>query len=321
MKSKTMLCIGLIFLFAFASFAMADPLIFATGQAKKGYSKVYANVNAVCGSHVPMKERVTDGGLANLTDLASKEATVGIASYGVFMSMSGTDDTIARLKGVVQLNSQLVHIIVNENGYVTGRTCSGKVVLGKCWGSWVNQTKVINKVEDLNGITMGAVGSGSVVGRTLFKKLNINVAIRDIDKDNEALAALARGEIAAVMTTAAYPAGPVSAIKQGSGFKLLSWNLPAPTGYKLVKKNYKNMGAFGVAFLAEPNILFARPVDPNGDIGNKITALQTCIKNNFRRFKDGDGFEQSWNDSMTTNVPDDIAPWNGGTVRSGKKQK
>jgi TRAP-type uncharacterized transport system substrate-binding protein len=302
---------------AFSGFAQAQSLAFATGEAKKGYSKVFANINDVCNASVPLKEVNTNGGLDNLTALADKSATVGISQIDTWLSLSGGDEAIGRLKGVASLNSNLMHIVVNKAGYEAGQQCSGRQIGGVCAGKREAVSKLIEKDTDLKGLRVAVVGSAQVLARTyLNKKLNLGLDLVDVDAaegksgDARAFAMLASKQVQAVITMAAYPSGPVSALKPESGFTLAQFTQQGSAGMRVVKKNYKNLGSFNVAMLSVPNILWARPVDPNGATGQQISALKACITANLKRFQDEEGFEPSWADA-TLALPDEVPPWTG----------
>ena len=319
---KSRIIAGIVLLLVLCSNSFAQSLAFASGEKGKGYSKIFANVNDVCNASVPLKEFNTGGGLDNLTVLADKGATVGLSQIDTWQSLSNNgDEAIGRLKGVISLNSNLLHIIVQQAGFQkqTGTQCSVPEVFGKCAGTRtpVFQAVVITKDTDLKGLTVAAVGSAQLLARTyLSKKLELELDVKDVDaaggKSGDALAIemLKTGKVQAVITMAAYPSGPVSAIKQADGLSLANFTKQVSGGYKVVKKNYKGMGAFNVPFLAVPNILWARPVDPNGPIGQQISGLKACITANLKRFQDEDGFEPSWADA-TLVLPDDIPAWTG----------
>jgi len=315
MKNLKKIALGTLLL-ASVCVASAQSLTVATGEAKKGFSKLFANINDVCGTTVPLKELNTNGGLENVGELANKNAVLGLVPVDIYQTMEKTDDAIGRLKAVMSLNSNLLHVVVSSAGYQyqEGRVCDGKELFGKCTGDWkpVVKTKVITTMEDLKGRKVAAVGSAQVLARSYFnKKLGYGMDVRDVDPDAKAFELLKKGEVDAVLTMAAYPAGGVSALKQDSGLTLVDFNLPASGVYKVTSKNYKNLGVYGRKFLAVPNLLMARPVDPNGETGQQITRLKACISSNLKKMQDETGFEPSWSDVTTTAVPDEVPTWTG----------
>lgn len=317
MKSRILACIVLLLS---VNGVFAQSLSFATGEAKKGYSKLYANINELCNAAVPLKEVNTNGGLDNITTLVDKGATVGISQIDTWQSLSGGDEAIGRLKAVASLNHNLMHIVVQKDGFNAGRQCTGKEVMGKCiTGDWQPVKKVIEKDTDLKGLTVAAVGSAQVLARTyLNKKFGFGIEVTDVDAkagksgDQVAFDLLKDGKVQAVITMAAYPAGSTSVggLKPTDGLMLANFTQQVGGGFRVVKKNYKNIGAYNVPFLAVPNMLWARPVDPNSPTGQQITALKACLTANLKKLQDDEGFEPSWADA-TLVLPDDVPAWTG----------
>jgi TRAP-type uncharacterized transport system substrate-binding protein len=312
---KLLTCVALS---ACAFAAVAETLTIATGEPKKGYSKIFADMNNICGKQSSLQEVNTAGGLDNLSELASKKAHLGMVQVDVFQAMEKTDDAIGRLKAVMSLNSNLLHIVVNQAGYAveTGKECSGRLLMGKCvTGDWrpVVTNKIIEKIDDLKGANVAAVGSAQVLARRYLngEGLKLGLNIIDTEKDAQAFADLKAGKVQAVLTMAAYPSGPINGLKQADGFTLVNWTRPATGVYKTAKKNYKNVGAFGVTFLASPNLLMVRPIDPNGEVGKQITRLKSCLTTNLRTLQEGADFEPSWAEATNLAAPDDIAAWSG----------
>lgn len=303
----------------------AQSLTVATGPTKKGYSNLFANINAVCGKTVPLEELNTGGGLDNLGEMATKKAELGIVQVDVFQGMEKTDDAIGRLKGLMSLNYNLLHIVVNANGFQvkTGAMiCDGREILGACTGERkpVYSQVVVKSEMDLKGLTVGAVGSAQLVVRKLLNdRLKLNVQVKDIEKDVDAFNMLKAGTIHAVLTVAAAPHGLLKDFKQTDGLSLAAWTSAPGSSYKIIKKNYKNLGVFGVPFLAAPNLMMTRPVDPNSEVGMKITALRQCMQKNIGALKEGKTYEASWEDVSALTPPDDISAWSGVAVGSKKK--
>ena len=97
--------------------APSNALRVATGKKGKGYSKLFANINAVCGDKVAMTEVETEGGLQNLTTLAANQADLGFAQLDTLQDMKASDDAIGALQAVLPLNMNLLHIVGRADGY------------------------------------------------------------------------------------------------------------------------------------------------------------------------------------------------------------
>lgn len=330
-KKSSVLAIVIATLFASSAFAASPSIKIATGKAGKGYSKIYSNINKFCGDQVPSEELNTNGGFDNIVALTDKVATLAPVPVDVYQALASTDDAVGRLKGIMMLNSNMLHIVVMKSGYTYGyddandKYCDGKEAFGKCvTGDWKPKhktgTKVITSVADLKGLRVAAVGSAQVLARRLFNtKMGYNLDIQNIDPDAKAFEALKKGEVKAVLTTAAYSrTGPIAELPASSGFTLVEFDQAASAPYKLVKKNYKNLGIFGRQFLTVPNMLMARPIDPASDVGQQITKYKACVNANLSKLQADEDTEPSWSDVNSTALPDDIPSWSG--VAPSKKK-
>lgn len=330
---------GVLLALGAAQWAWAEPLSFASAPAGQGYSKVFANLNAVCGAKVPMQEVNTASGLENLMALSEKTATLGVAQYDTWLALSSGDESIAKLRGLATVGYNLMHIVVLAAGVTKaeGRQCvGGKEIFGKCiWGEWKeNSSTTFFKTElQLKGHKVAAVGAAQGLARAFLNtKLELDLTVIDVaaqpgkSAESVALDKLKSGEVQAVIFMGSHPEATISALKNGDKandkFALASFYGNGGNGMKIIKKNYKNLNAFNTAFLAVPNILWVRPVEPNGDTGKQINELKTCLSNNLQTLQDKEGFESGWAEASMT-MPDDVPVWthssNSATTLKAKK--
>jgi TRAP-type uncharacterized transport system substrate-binding protein len=80
-----------------------NSLRIATGKKGKGYSKLFADLQTICGSKVALSEVETEGGLQNLTTLASNQADLGFAQIDTLFDMKDTDENIGSFLAVLPL--------------------------------------------------------------------------------------------------------------------------------------------------------------------------------------------------------------------------
>lgn len=323
MKLKTIAFVAIAFACAAPALAAPPTLKFATGKAEKAYSKLYGNINTYCGDVVPTEELNTAGGFENVGVLTDKVATLAFAPIDVYQAMLNTDDAVGMLRGVMSLNSNMLHIVVKKSGFTydyedpNDKYCDGKEIFGKCTGDWKpkkkSATKVITTVEDLKGLKVAAVGSAQVLARSYFnKKLGYNLDIENVNEDKDAFAMLDKGEVKVVLTTLAYTnTGLISKLDPKKGYTLVDFNLAPTPPYKVLKKNYKNLGIFGRQFLTVQNVLFARPIDPSSEAGTQVTKLKACINDKLGKLKSDDGTEPSWSDVTSTDLPEGVPSWSG----------
>lgn len=270
--------------------APSNALRVATGKKGKGYSKLFANINAVCGDKVPLTEVETEGGLQNLTALAANQADLGFAQLDTLQDMKSSDDAIGALQAVMPLNMNLLHIVANAEGYSYK---TEKKMLGMMGGDTV--TLPVAKFSDLKGLPVAVVGSARALGRVLDRRGAMGLLFVDVETDEQALAKLEKGQVAAILSTSGWPSGPIQKLKRNSGLRLLPFDLVVQPPYQLVKKNYENLDTFNMGFLAAPNLLVTRAFSASGVNGRAVGALQSCIQKNLLNLQEGQ-FEPAWRD-------------------------
>ena len=271
----------------------------ATGKHGKGYSKLFADIQSVCGSQVQMCEVETEGGLENLTTLSSNQADLGFVQLDTLASMKDSDASIGALQAVLSLNANLLHIVVRNNGFSTE---GPKRLGGLLAGETVN--KAVNGLSDLKGGTVAVVGSAQKLGRIVIRDHQLDMRVIDVATDEQALTMLKAGQVDAVFSTSGWPNGPIAKLKRESGLTLVNFDHAGPSE-KTVKKNYANLGAYDVSFLTAPNLLVTRPFSAKGPNGKNVATLQGCILKNLSALQEG-RFEPGWQEVKT---PNDTAGW------------
>jgi TRAP-type uncharacterized transport system substrate-binding protein len=268
----------------------SNALRIATGKKGKGYSKLFANINAVCGDKVALTEVETEGGLQNLTTLAANQADLGFAQLDTLQDMKSSDDGIGALQAVLPLNMNLLHIVGRTEGY---RYRGERKLGGLLGGDMV--TVAADKFSDLKGLPVAVVGSARALGRVLDRRNAMGFVFVDVETDEQGLAKLNAGQVAAMLSTSGWPSGPVQKLKRDSGLRLIQFDMTVQPPYQLVKKNYENLDTFNHAFLAAPNLLVTRPFTASGTNGRAVSTLQTCIQKNLINLQEGQ-FEPAWRD-------------------------
>lgn len=268
----------------------SNALRIATGKKGKGYSKLFANINAVCGDKVALTEVETEGGLQNLTTLAANQADLGFAQLDTLQDMKSSDDGIGALQAVLPLNINLLHIV----GRVEGYRYRGERKLGGLLGGDM-VTVAADRFSDLKGLPVAVVGSARALGRVLDRRNAMGFVFVDVETDEQGLAKLNAGQVAAMFSTSGWPSGPIQKLKRDSGLRLIQFDMAVQPPYQLVKKNYENLDTFNHAFLAAPNLLVTRPFTASGTNGRAVSALQNCIQKNLINLQEGQ-FEPAWRD-------------------------
>jgi len=266
----------------------------ATGKKGKGYSKLFANIHAVCGAQVALTEVETEGGLQNLTTLAANQADLGFALLDTLQDMKSSDEAIGALQAVLPLNMNLLHIVGRSDGY----SYKTERKLGGLMGGDTVHVPVA-KFSDLKGLPVAVVGSARALGRVLDRRNAMNLQFVDVETDEQALTKLKAGEVAGVFSTSGWPSGPVQKLKRDSGLRLVQFDMAVQPPYQLIKKNYENLDAFNHAFLAAPNLLVTRPFTATGANGRALATLQHCIQKNLLNLQEGQ-YEPAWREVRST---------------------
>jgi hypothetical protein len=268
----------------------SNALRVATGKKGKGYSKLFADINAVCGTQVSLTEVETEGGLQNITTLEANQAELGFVQLDTLQDMKSSDEAIGDLQAVMPLNMNLLHIVSRAEGY------SYKAEK-KLWGLRDGETVTLplSQYSDLKGLPVAVVGSARALGRVLNRRNAMNFQFVDVETDEQGLSKLRAGEVAAMFSTSGWPSGPIQKLKRDSGLQLLPFDASVQPPYQLVKKSYENLDTFNKSFLAAPNLLMTRSFSPTGANGRAVASLQRCIQKNLVNLQDGQ-FEPAWRD-------------------------
>ena len=269
--------------------APGNALRIATGKKGKGYSKLFANINAVCGDKVALSEVETEGGLQNLTTLAANQAELGFVQIDTLQDLRVSDEAIDALQAVLPLNMNLLHILASTGGY-SYKTEKKYLLMG---GDTVNVP--VANFSDLKGLPVAVVGSARALGRVLDRSNAMGLQFVDVETDEQALAKLNAGKVAAVFTSSGWPSGPVQKLKRNNGLLLVKFDMPVKPPYQLVKKNYENLDTFNHSFLAAPNLLVTRAFSASGVNGRAVATLQSCIQKNLVNLQEGQ-YEPAWRD-------------------------
>ncbi len=262
----------------------------ATGAKGKGFSRVFADMQAVCGTQVALLEVNTEGGLQNLSVLSENRADLGFVQTDTLRDMKATDDAIGRLQSVMPMNANLLHVVARRDGYPR----RGVVPLvGPLNHSWFNQR--IDRFSDLRGLAVAVVGSARKLGRTLDQAHDLRLRLVDVETDEIAIAKVKSGEVAAMLTTSGWPSGPVQRLGRADGLKLIGYDLAVQPPHRKVRKNYDNLDAWDVEFLAAENLLVSRPFSAGGPKARAVQALQDCVLRNLTALQEG-AYEPAWRD-------------------------
>jgi TRAP-type uncharacterized transport system substrate-binding protein len=270
-------------------------LSLATGKPDKGFSKLFRDIQAVCGEEVQICEVHSEGGLQNATLLAANQADLGFVQIDTLQSLKQSDENIAALLAVMPANANLLHIVVRTDGF----SIEGERKLGFLWRQ-APAVRLIAKFSDLKGLPVALVGSAQLVGRLLEKRFAHGMRFIDVDTDEQALDKLRTGEVAAMFSMSGWPSGTLGELKRESRFTLVPFDLSPEPPQRLIRKNYPNLGVFNNVFLAAPNLLVSRPFKADGTKGGQVARLKACILRNLDTLQEG-SFDPAWKELTNPN--------------------
>lgn len=255
-----------------------------TGPAGKGYSKLFSDINKVCGGVVSVCEVNTAGGLDNMTGLSTNEQDIGFTQIDIAMNMQNGDENIKELLAVMAVNNNYLHMVVSSTGFG---------VETKKWGGLSKDVSVefIKKASDLRGKTVVLVGSAQLLGRKLNDQLGMGMTMIDAKSDRDAFDMVKKGQAHAAWSVSGWPSGPVYNLSSNENLTLVPFDLNIQPPYVVKPVNYKNLGVYNVQSLGIPNVLMTRPF--KGEKVVMVSKLKNCIKSNLVKLQEG-SYQPAW---------------------------
>jgi TRAP-type uncharacterized transport system substrate-binding protein len=259
----------------------------AGGPPGKVYELMVRDIQAVCGSQIRICPVQSTGGLQNVSILAANEADLGIVQVDILKEMS-TDENIGNLQAVMPLHANLLHVLALAEGSLVG-----PAVIAGFAVPLTDHRQVMSKFSDLRGMRIAAVGSAQLMARTLDRQLGYGMTIIAVENDEQGLQALRAGDVQAVFTLGGWPLPAVASLPNDGRLILVDYDLnPTPPQVK-VKRNYQNLAAYNLTFLGTPNVLVSRPFKAGGTMGNRVVALQSCLRDRLEDLQEGH-YQAGW---------------------------
>lgn len=276
---------------AFAATAIAEEtsssgsLRIGSGPDGKVYQLLVQDMRSVCGNQVQITNVQSVGGIPNLMKLSANEVDLGIVQLDTLLALGKDgDENIQNFQAVMPLHTNLLHIVSLRSGYSVGELTDSLLPWNR---KDTREIRRVDKFSDLKGLTVAAVGSTILLGQRLNTMLGYGMKLVKAENDDEAVKWLKEGRVYAYFTDGGWPLPSIARYKSDSGLQMVSFDLPAPDQFLIVKRNYENLGAFKIHFLGSPNLLVTRPFKPNGEFGRKVVTLQNCLIKNLENLQEG----------------------------------
>lgn len=258
--------------------APSNALRIGSGPEGKVYQLLVRDMQAVCGNEVPIVNVSSVGGIPNLMALSASQIDLGIAQLDTFREIARDgDESVQTLQAVMPLHINLLHILSLKEGSKTSQSV---------WNTF-DKPSIFSRFSELKGATIAVVGSTMLLGQRLNAQLGYGMDLRRAETDDDAVKLLRENKVQAVFTDGGWPLPTISRHKADSGLQLVQYDLPAQPPFSVVKRTYQDLDAFKMPFLGSPNLLLTRPFNPNGELGKRVAALQSCLLRHLEELQEG----------------------------------
>lgn len=296
-----------------AQAAECNGLKVATGPAGKGYARLFADMQQVCGRTVAMCELPTSGGLDNLHAMSANEADIGFAQVDTWADMQMSNENIAGLQAVLSLNFNYLHVVVAANGFaVAGESRFGGLLRGK------PQYVLMERFSSLRGQRVAVVGSTALLGRKLEQRLRYGLHFVDVETDDQAFQLVTSGKVAAALTVSGWPSGTVGALKPDDRLSLAPFDAPSDAPYVVRPVSYRGLGVYNTNMLAAPNVLLSRPF--KGAKASQVAALKACVASHMLELQE-DSYSPGWKEIKSLDKTWGIPPFKGAVAPAKTDRK
>jgi TRAP-type uncharacterized transport system substrate-binding protein len=231
--------------------------------------------------------RGSTGGADNVQALVERKIDAGIVQADVLSYMMIKEPMVAKkIRSLVALHSNYLHIFVLKNGYLEDR------------GTFKRKQKiVISNMRDLAGRKVAAFGSAPITAKNINEKLGLKMRLVEVGTKEEGLAMLNKGEVAAFFALGGKPIPWVD--KEVDGNITLANVDPADieklkSQYYPGQLTYKKLGVLGLSTVAVRNELLVW--DFTGQRAQQLLQVRKFFKDNLNDIKDSRGAHPAWQD-------------------------
>jgi hypothetical protein len=157
----------------------------------------------------------------------------------------------------------------------------------------LGEFKVFGKLSDLRKMKVAVAGSAVLSGQTLDAQLGYGMGFVEAANDDEALALLRADKVQAAFLTGGWPYASIAKQPSNSDLMLAVADVSVAPPSAIVKRDYPNLAAYGLAFIAAPNLLLTRPFKAGGEKARHVDTLRRCIKSHMDELQEGD-YSRVW---------------------------
>jgi TRAP-type uncharacterized transport system substrate-binding protein len=259
----------------------AKPFRVGQGSVTGTYTEAFVELSSACSTEsLPLEPLFPDGkgdGANNLEALVNSKAQAAFVRNDVIF-WQGQNGQLGNIKTLFTLWPETVHLLALSNS---------KIVVGKTLG-FGGQPKVFNTITDLAGYRLGAVGANQITANVIKSQTQIQFDIIPISDGKAAIAALAAGQVEAVLFAAGKPLPILE--KLDATYKLLA--IPPDVAhrvdmvYRPATITYSNLAqAFNVPTV-EADSVFVTKVFNTESKRQQLAELRSCFLKRLAELQD-----------------------------------
>lgn len=277
---------GIAAAFALAAAALmaapvqAQTMKVATGSGAGTYSKMFKEIQQVCGSEVAMVEVPSSGSQENINQLVGNQVNAAFVQSDVLYLRARTEE-LGNVKTLMALHPEQIHFVARADTKVGGRLGFGG--------------EPLTNVTQLAELKVGAAGGSSVTAQVIRLQSEIPYSTVIYDSNDAAQKALNDGKVDAVLFVGGAPLGAVE--KLNASYRLLS--IPAPVieklkgVYKPARLNYPKMGAAGVTTVSTDALFVTREYKTERMVSS-LSRFRACALGKVEELKETTGTHPAW---------------------------
>ena len=272
---------------AFDKSCSPNQIIFSTGVKNNTYSQAMQPLIQIVPDLI-CERTDSSGGKQNVEFLLGLggDAEAALVPTDVIEYMSRTNPEVKKLRSIISLWGNALHIIVSVNGYTTKR-----------YGMINSKPIYIQELRDLRGLKVAVFGSPVVSARMIDERLKLNLTdFIEVTTVADGLKKLDEGEVQAFMTMGGYPIKYVEDLDPKK-YTLANVDPASITAlgapYYATKINYPKIGANGFNAITSKNEVVVRPYKTQKWI-DKYNALYKAFKDNLQDLQEMRGAHSAW---------------------------
>lgn len=253
----------------------------ATGSKGGTYATMYKNLGDICTSASWLRERQTSGSVENVDLLLNNQVSLAFVQLDVLKARQQIDGDprAEEIRTLLPLHQEEIHLIAKK---------PTKNFLGRVSG--------VTKFSDLAGKKLGAWGGSVVTANVLAGKSGVKAQVVAFPNRDAALAALAGGQVDAVLAVVGQPADWVKAVNPQT-YNLVPIDV-APDKlqgfYQKAKLIYPQFGASVDTYSVQSLLVTRNFKTPEKRA--QLLKYQSCAKAKLTELQEDEGMHPKWND-------------------------